>query len=73
MPDTTDKKFQDVEFGEDLPEIEPDISLDTVKLFSKSALMLAPRPWAASAIRSATERRCTHSGADTTRRDQTSL
>ena len=43
MSDSTDKKFQDVEFGEDLPEIQPDISLDTVKLFSKSSLMLAPR------------------------------
>ena len=43
MSDSTNKNFQDVEFGEDLPEIQPDISLDTVKLFSKSSLMLAPR------------------------------
>jgi len=43
MSDSTNKEFQDVEFGEDLPEIQPDISLDTVRLFSKSALMLAPR------------------------------
>jgi len=43
MSNSTNKEFQDVEFGEDLPEIQPDISLDTVRLFSKSALMLAPR------------------------------
>jgi acyl dehydratase len=39
----TEKTFQDVEFGEDLPEILPDISLDNVKLFARSALMLASR------------------------------
>ena len=39
----TEKAFQDVEFGEDLPEIQPDISLDNVKLFAQSALMLASR------------------------------
>jgi acyl dehydratase len=43
MSDSTDKEFQDVEFGEDLPEIQPDISLENVKLFAKSALMLASR------------------------------
>ena len=43
MSDSADKQFQDVEFGEDLPESQPDISLDTVKLFAQSALMLASR------------------------------
>jgi acyl dehydratase len=38
-----DKAFQDVEFGEELPEIQPDVSLANVKLFAQSALMLAPR------------------------------
>jgi acyl dehydratase len=39
----TKKTFEDVEFGEDLPEARPDISLDNVKLFARSALMLASR------------------------------
>jgi acyl dehydratase len=39
----TKKTFEDVEFGEDLPETRPDISLDNVKLFARSALMLASR------------------------------
>jgi acyl dehydratase len=43
MADSTDKSFQDVEFGEELPAIQPDISLDNVKLFAQSALMLASR------------------------------
>jgi len=43
MPNSPEKSFQDVEFGEELPEIQPDISLDNVKLFAQSALMLAPR------------------------------
>jgi len=43
MSAETEKAFQDVEFGEDLPEIQPDISLDNVKLFTQSALMLASR------------------------------
>lgn len=38
-----DKSFEDVEFGEELPAFEPDISLDTVKLFARSAMMLASR------------------------------
>ena len=38
-----DKAFEDVEFGEDLPEIEPDISLENVTLFARSALMMAGR------------------------------
>lgn len=43
MADPTDKSFRDVEFGEELPEIQPDISLDNVKLFARSARMLASR------------------------------
>ena len=43
MAYSTDKSFQDVEFGEELPAIQPDISLDNVKLFAQSALMLASR------------------------------
>lgn len=43
MSNSTDKSFRDVEFGEELPEIQPDISLDNVKLFARSALMWAPR------------------------------
>jgi acyl dehydratase len=43
MSAETKKAFEDVEFGEDLPEIQPDISLDNVKLFAQSALMLASR------------------------------
>ena len=43
MANSTDKSFQDVEFGEELPAIQPDISLENVKLFAQSALMLASR------------------------------
>jgi acyl dehydratase len=43
MAAQVDKAFQDVEFGEELPEIQPDVSLANVKLFAQSALMLAPR------------------------------
>jgi acyl dehydratase len=43
MADSAEKSFRDVEFGEELPEIQPDISLDNVKLFAQSALMLASR------------------------------
>lgn len=43
MSNSTEKSFRDVEFGEELPEIQPDISLDNVKLFARSALMWAPR------------------------------
>ncbi len=42
-PDGADKTFEDVEFGEDLPEIKPDISLENVRLFARSALMMAGR------------------------------
>ena len=43
MPEPTPKRFEDVEFGEDLPEMHPDVSLENVKVFTKAALMLAPR------------------------------
>ncbi|MFP6654712.1 MAG: hypothetical protein VCB25_03725 [Myxococcota bacterium] len=43
MPETIQKEFSKVEFGEDLPEFAPDISLANVKLFAKSAMMMAPR------------------------------
>jgi len=43
MTDSAEKSFRDVEFGEELPEIQPDISLDNVKLFAQSAMMLASR------------------------------
>jgi acyl dehydratase len=43
MSESNDKAFADVEFGEDLPEISPDISLENVTLFAKSAMMMAPR------------------------------
>lgn len=34
-----EKSFEDVEFGEDLPDLQPDVSLDNVKLFTKAAHM----------------------------------
>ena len=37
------KNFSDVEFGEDLPEIEVDVSLDNVKVFAKAAQMESGR------------------------------
>ena len=43
MSEPNDKAFGDVEFGEDLPELSPDVSLETVKLFAKSALMMSSR------------------------------
>jgi acyl dehydratase len=43
MPDSADKAFQDVEFGEELPDLHPDVSLENVKLFAKSARMMASR------------------------------
>jgi acyl dehydratase len=38
-----DKSFAEVEFGEELPEIHPDVSLDAVKAFTEAAHMMAPR------------------------------
>lgn len=43
MSEPKDKAFSEVEFGEDLPESSPDVSLANVTLFAKSALMMAPR------------------------------
>lgn len=37
------KRFSDVEFGEDLPETHPDVSLPTVSRFAKSSGMNAAR------------------------------
>jgi acyl dehydratase len=37
------KAFEGVEFGEELPESVPDLSLENVKLFARSAMMMAPR------------------------------
>jgi acyl dehydratase len=38
-----DKPFEEVEFGEDLPEFVPDVSLANVRRFAKAAHMMAPR------------------------------
>ena len=43
MSQAIDKKFEDVEFGEDLPAFEADVSLPTVKVFAKAAEMEAGR------------------------------
>jgi acyl dehydratase len=43
MSDSIDKSFQEVEFGEELPEMRPDVSLPNVQLFAKSAMMMASR------------------------------
>lgn len=43
MSQIPDKKFEDVEFGEDLPEVDVDVSLDNVKVFATASMMLAPR------------------------------
>jgi len=40
---TPDKQFAEVEFGEDLPEVAIDVSLDNVKVFAKAAHMIADR------------------------------
>ncbi len=41
--DTPDKQFAEVEFGEELPEVAVDVSLDNVKVFAKAAQMMAGR------------------------------
>lgn len=43
MTATSDRPFESVEFGEDLPEIPADVSLDNVKVFAKAASMAHPR------------------------------
>ena len=35
MSDSNAKSFSDVEFGEDLPELSPDVSLANVTLFAE--------------------------------------
>ena len=39
MSESSDKRFGDVEFGEDLPSIDVDVSLPNVKDFAKAARM----------------------------------
>ena len=36
-------RFEDVEFGEDLPGFEPDLGIENVRRFAKAAQMMAPR------------------------------
>ena len=43
MSEASDKRFEDVEFGEDLPEVDVDVSLDNVKVFAEAAQMMAGR------------------------------
>lgn len=43
MTTASDKSFNDVEFGEDLPTIQPDVSMPNVKVFAKAAKMEAGR------------------------------
>ena len=43
MSEIADKRFEDVEFGEDLPEVEADVSLDHVRTFVHAAQMVADR------------------------------
>ena len=37
------KRFEDVEFGEELPELKPDVRLDTVKRFVGASHMMTAR------------------------------
>ena len=37
------RRFEDVEFGEELPEHKPDVGLERVKLFGRASHMMAPR------------------------------
>ena len=37
------RSFESVEFGEDLPVFEPDVSLDNVRRFARAASMMAGR------------------------------
>jgi acyl dehydratase len=36
-------RFEDVEFGEELPECQPDVGVDAVRLFTDTARMRHPR------------------------------
>ncbi len=37
------RTYEDVEFGEDLPEVQPDVGIENVRRFCKAAEMLAGR------------------------------
>ena len=37
------RSYESVEFGEDLPEVEPDVGMENVKRFCRSAMMYGPR------------------------------
>ena len=37
------RRYEDVEFGEDIPAIEPDLSLDAVRVFTQATRMHFPR------------------------------
>jgi acyl dehydratase len=43
MGQLADRSFESVEFGEELPEFDADVSLPTVKRFARAALMMADR------------------------------
>ncbi|MEM9174314.1 MAG: MaoC/PaaZ C-terminal domain-containing protein [Myxococcota bacterium] len=43
MSQPAEKRFEDVEFGEDLPEVDVDVRLETGKVFAHATLNLAPR------------------------------
>ena len=43
MSQPPSKRFDEVEFGEDLPEIPVDVSLENVKVFAEAAQMMAGR------------------------------
>ena len=44
-------RFEDVDFGEDLPELAPDVSPEAVRRFAQTAGMLHPRFFDAEAAR----------------------
>lgn len=37
------RSYESVEFGEDLPEVEPDVGMENVKRFCRAAMMYGPR------------------------------
>ncbi len=43
MSGAGERAFESIEFGEDLPPVEVDVSLDNVRRFTKAAQMLAGR------------------------------
>lgn len=43
MSDPSDKRFDDVEFGEDLPAVDADVGLENVKRFARAAQMMSGR------------------------------